>query len=82
MVLNVVGAMSTSSYKRQAKVFCAAARIKSDARREAFLERACAKDAALRAHIKKLLAVQADCERFFADMERHPPQKVIFKQNL
>ena len=64
--------MRSSSGKQQVDIFYTALCIKNDDKRKAFLERACAKDAAMLAHIEKLLAVRGDADRFFADCSIYP----------
>lgn len=42
--------------------------IKDEARRKAFLEQTCAKNPEMRVEVESLLAVQADAEKFFTDV--------------
>jgi serine/threonine protein kinase len=53
--------------ERIEEIFYAALDLKTQEERRAFLDRACAGDANLRATVEELLTVQPDAERFFRD---------------
>ena len=56
--------------KQEMDLFCEALSYADPAARGDFLGHACAGRPVLRAHVEKLLAVQAEAERFFAEAER------------
>jgi len=56
--------------KREEDLFFAALRQTDARKRSEFLDRHCAGQPALRAHLEQLLAAQADAENFFAEAER------------
>ena len=53
--------------EREEELFDVARRLTGAGERSAFLDRACADDAALRARIENLLAAEADADRFFTE---------------
>src|SRR5262249_4337737 len=56
-----------SAVKHEETVFDAARKVADPIERRAFLDRACAGDAALRARVEELLAIKTDAESFFAE---------------
>ena len=56
--------------EQERDLYCEALRCADPARRADFLDRACAGRPDLRAHVERLLAIQAAAERFFAEAAR------------
>jgi hypothetical protein len=61
--------MSNQMAARLEEVFESAAKLMDAAEQSAFLDRACAGDAAMRAELIRLLSLREEAERFFAAVE-------------
>ncbi len=59
----------TADQTRLEEIFLAALELPDAARRNEFLDRACANSPALRADVEPLLAIHAEAERFFAETD-------------
>ncbi|HEY4414943.1 MAG TPA: serine/threonine-protein kinase [Verrucomicrobiae bacterium] len=75
--------MIDASLQRAEDVFYSALELKSAAARRAFLEQACAGDVNLLAAVEKMLASQAEVERFFLDSSAAlKPSAAMCQQSL
>lgn len=61
--------MNAPQIERVEAVFCSALNIKSPDRQKRFLDRVCKSDAALRAAVDRMLALQSGAETFFREID-------------
>jgi len=59
--------------KQEVELFDAARRLNDETSRRAFLEQACGENRALRERVEKLLAVEAEAEKFFQGTDHFIP---------